>query len=189
VPPEKPRKDPEKKAPKPLNYGRPGEPAAGAAEQRPSKAAAPAEPPLGEAARRALEEIGKLLWTGVTDWVVTDADTEAVHAHLEALGREDFMRVCRRLAAPSAEGECLLAKYLTRGVIDHSGGMQARWSEQFDRKVYYEAGAYKSFDTLRTAYDFERAVAAAVGAALWSKARLPPSQPLRGILAELKKPG
>jgi hypothetical protein len=145
----------------------------------------PAEPPLGDSARRALEEVKRLLYTGITDWAVTNKDTEDVHAILEELPRDDFMRIYRALALPNESGEVLVAKYLVRGVLDHSGLMQARWSEQFDRKVYYEGGAYKSSETLKTAREFEKEIAGLVGAALWNKARLPPSQPLRGILAQL----
>jgi hypothetical protein len=193
-----PRNDPPsgpKKLRKALNYGRPGEelpqpaPRGGAAPlpgRRAAGAGAPAEPPLGPEAARAYEEIRRLLATGVTDWAVTDADTEAVHAVLEGLRREDFMAVCRRLAREREGAQPLFAKYLVRGVLDHSGIMQARWSEQFDRKVYYEGGAYKVHDALRAARAFEKEIAALVGAKLWNEARLPPSQPLRGMLAELE---
>ena len=189
---------PSKKAPKPVKYGRPGEGAEPAPAPEGQAAAAPPtakklkavtlppEPPLGDFAKRSLEEIRRLLYTGVTDWAVTNKDTEDIHAILEQLPRDEFMRIYRKLAIPNEQNECLVAKYLERGVLDHSGMMQARWSEQFDRKIYYEGGAYKSFDTLKAARDFEKEIAALVGAALWNRARLPPSQPLRGILADFR---
>lgn len=192
-----------KKPPKTIRYGRPGEgeepapsepePAAPAPAERPrtpskklKAVTIPPEPPLSDFAKRSLEEVKRLLFTGITDWAVTNKDTEDIHAILEQLPRDEFLRIYRKLAIPTEHNECLVAKYLVRGVLDHSGMMQAKWSEQFDRKVYYEGGAYKSFDTLKAARDFEKEIAALVGAALWNQARLPPSQPLRGILAELR---
>lgn len=160
-------------------------PAKKPATKRPAVTVPPAAK-LSERAQRAVPEIAKLLHTGLTDWAVTDADTEAVHAILEALPRDDFLHVVRQLAMMREGAGSLYSKYLTRGVLDHSGQMQAKWSEQFDRKVYYESGAYKGFETLKKARDFEKEIAALVGATLWNQARMPPSQPLRGLLEQLR---
>src|SRR5712691_9065964 len=106
-----------KKPPKAYKYGRPGERDEPAAREPAAEAASapeapptprrvvlrspsgsmkavdlPPEPALGDFAARALEEVRRLLYTGVTDWAVTNKDTEDIHAILEQLTRDDFMR-------------------------------------------------------------------------------------------------
>lgn len=127
-------------------------------------------PDLSKAAERALEEIRRLLATGITDWAVTDRETEEIHAHLEPLSRSDYLGVLFRLALAKEGGEPLLAKYIRRGVLDHSEKQRQAVSAQVAWKLYtlIEGGGPAAVEEARA---IERELRALTGATLWDALR------------------
>jgi hypothetical protein len=127
-----------------------------------------ATPDLSPAGQRALAEIKQLLHTGLTDWAVTNADTEAIHARLEALSRSDFIAICLALATTRDGATSFLTKYLVRGVLDHSEKMRRAWSEQLSWKLYRVGGEAAQGAEGRAV---ERELRRLAGEKVWDRAR------------------